>query len=125
MFISILGLEPIYDEFRVWASNLVRLYFIESLSRFDLVAFCVYVIFLIVICHIVSFRVVLYFSYIKCCFIYLIMFRILVNCVRNYLSFLILFRVNRISLFNYVFVFINFCFVLIKLCCVLIMFVFF
>ena len=48
-----------------------------------------FISFLIVICHIVSFRVVLYFSYIKCCFIYLIMFRILVNYVRNYLSFLI------------------------------------
>ena len=31
---SFLGLGPICDEFRIWASNLVRFYFIKSLSRF-------------------------------------------------------------------------------------------
>ena len=31
---SFLGLGPICDKFRIWASNLVRFYFIESSSRF-------------------------------------------------------------------------------------------
>ena len=34
MFIFILGLGLICDEFRIWVSNLVRFYFIKSLSRF-------------------------------------------------------------------------------------------
>ena len=37
VFIFILGLEPICDEFRIWTLNLVRFYFIESLSHFVLV----------------------------------------------------------------------------------------
>ena len=51
VFIFILGLGPIYDEFRIWASNLVRFYFIESLSRFELVTYFVFISYLSVICR--------------------------------------------------------------------------
>ena len=48
MFIFILGLGPICDEIRTWASNLVRFYFIESLSRFCIsCVLCVYFVFFI------------------------------------------------------------------------------
>ena len=44
VFIFILGLGPICDEFRIWASNLVHFYFIESSSHlvFQLFISCLF-----------------------------------------------------------------------------------
>ena len=58
---SFLGLMPICDEFRIWASNLVRFYFIEFLSRYCFsYLFRVYSSYLFVICVQMSFYVVSY-----------------------------------------------------------------
>ena len=51
MFIFILGFGPICDEFRIWASNFVSFYFIESSSRFVLAVYFVFISYFIFICH--------------------------------------------------------------------------
>ena len=77
MFIFILGLGPICDEFRIWASNLVLL-FIESLCRFCIsYLFRVYFVsnhYFVVKCHVVPFRIVF-------CFRILFMSNVVLNVV--------------------------------------------
>ena len=76
-FIFVLGLGSIFDEFRIWASNLVRFYSIESLSRFCInYLFCVYFVSnRYLSCCVVSYRALFFiFIYVKCHFIFLIMF---------------------------------------------------
>ena len=72
VFVFILGLGPICDEFRIWASNLVRFYFTESLSRFGLVIYFVFNCLFVVKCHVVfvSYHVMFFvFIYVKYRFI--------------------------------------------------------
>ena len=78
MFIFILGLESVCDEFRIWVSNLVRFYlFIESLSRLVLVIYFVFVSHLIVYLSLnvmfvfVSYHVVFFvFIYVNCFYLF-------------------------------------------------------
>ena len=78
VFIFFLGLGPICDEFRIWALNLVCLYFIESLSRFGTnCLFCVYFVFN---CHL-SLNVVYVFN-------------IVLSLSRVYFVFHDMFRIN-------------------------------
>ena len=81
MFIFILGLGPVYDEYRDWASNLVFfflfIYFIESLSRFCIsYLFCVYFVFN---CYL-SLNAMLCSFHIMSCFSYLFTSNVAIMC---------------------------------------------
>ena len=79
----ILGLGPVYDEFRIWASNLVRFYFIESLSRFELV------IYFVLISYYLSVNVMFVFVPYRVLFLYIFTLKVVlfmwlcfvINCV--------------------------------------------
>ena len=81
----ILGLGPICDEFRTWASNFVCFYFIESLSRLVLVIlFRVYFVSSYLSLNVIlcSFCIMSYFSYL---FTLIVIYYLIMCC--NYLCF--------------------------------------
>ena len=87
-FFSYLGLGPVCDEFRIWASNLFHFYFIESLSRFCVLLF-IPCLFLVSFCYLCS-------SVILC--------RVISNC-----CLLIMFRTFNRLVFKYCFSYLNIC----------------